>query len=69
VVAPILFIVGGHDMPVIELNRQAIQSLQTEYRLEIVSGATHLFEESGKLEEVAQLAGEWFEQHLSPPKQ
>jgi dienelactone hydrolase len=65
VVAPILFIVGGHDMSVIELNLQAIRSLQTEYRLEIVSGATHLFEEPGKLEEVAQLAGEWFEQHLS----
>jgi dienelactone hydrolase len=66
VVAPTLLIVGGNDIAIIELNRQAIQSLQTEYRLEIVSGATHLFEEYGKLEEVAQLAGGWFRQHLSP---
>jgi dienelactone hydrolase len=66
VVAPTLLIVGGNDRSVIELNREAIQSLQTEYRLEIVSGATHLFEEPGKLEEVARLAGGWFWQHLSP---
>lgn len=72
VVAPVLLIVGGNDKPVLELNQEAFQALQasqplqTEYRIEVVPEATHLFEESGKLEEVARLAGEWFQQHLSP---
>ena len=64
VTAPTLFIVGGHDEPVIELNRDAMAQMRSEVRLEIVPGATHLFEESGTLEIVAQLAREWFARHL-----
>jgi len=66
VVAPCLFIVGGHDPAVVELNRAAIGQLPpgTERRLEIVPGATHLFEEPGALGKVAQLAREWFQRHL-----
>src|SRR5207245_2521526 len=64
--APTLLIVGGHDFPVIELNRQALAQLPGEKRLVIVPGATHLFEEPGALEEVARLAREWFERHLAP---
>lgn len=60
VMAPVLLIVGGEDFAVIELNRQASQKLKAPWRLEIVEGATHLFEEPGKLEQVAQLAAEWF---------
>ena len=62
--APTLLIVGGDDVTVIELNRQAYALLKAEKRLEIVPGASHLFEEPGTLEEVARLAGEWFEQYL-----
>lgn len=62
--APTLLIVGGEDTLVIELNRQAGGRLKGPYRIEIVPGATHLFEEPGKLEEVARLAGEWFNQYL-----
>jgi putative phosphoribosyl transferase len=63
--APTLLIVGGHDFPVIELNRQALQQLGThEEELVIVPGATHLFEEPGALEAVAQLAADWFTRHL-----
>jgi putative phosphoribosyl transferase len=62
--APTLLIVGGDDDVVIELNRQAFAQVRCEKRLEIVPGATHLFEEPGTLERVAQLAREWFEQHL-----
>ena len=62
--APTLLIVGGEDQPVIELNRQAYASLTCERHLEIVPGATHLFEEPGALEEVARLAGAWFTHHL-----
>lgn len=62
--APTLLIVGGEDDIVIELNRQAFAQLRCEKRLEIVPGATHLFEEPGALERVARLAREWFEQHL-----
>jgi putative phosphoribosyl transferase len=64
--APTLLIVGGADVPVIEMNRQALQHLNVEKRLEIIPGATHLFEEQGALEEVARLAREWFQQHLKP---
>jgi hypothetical protein len=49
---------------VLELNRQALEALQTEQRLEIVPGATHLFEEPGALDEVARLAADWFAWHL-----
>jgi len=64
--APTLLIVGGRDLPVIEMNREAFQHLQVEKRLEIVPGATHLFEEPGTLEQVAQLAREWFTERLKP---
>ena len=63
---PTLLIVGGYDATVIELNRNATQVLPVETRLEIVPGATHLFEEPGALEQVARLAGDWFLRHLKP---
>jgi putative phosphoribosyl transferase len=62
--APTLLIVGGRDEPVIEMNEQAMARMQAEVRLEIVSDATHLFEEPGTLEEVARLARDWFLRHL-----
>jgi putative phosphoribosyl transferase len=61
--APTLLIVGGRDTVVIDLNEQAYRALRAPRRLEIVAGATHLFEEPGALERVAQLAGDWFTQH------
>jgi putative phosphoribosyl transferase len=64
--APTLLIVGGRDQPVIEMNRQALALLRCEARLEIVPGATHLFEEPGALEQVARLARDWFLRHLAP---
>lgn len=62
--APTLLIVGGDDHVVIGLNRQALARLSCEKRLEIVPGATHLFEEPGTLERVATLAADWFVRHL-----
>ncbi len=62
--APVLLIVGEHDKTVLALNRNAMTHLICENKLEIVPGATHLFEEPGALEQVAQLAKRWFEQHL-----
>lgn len=62
--APTLLIVGGDDTPVIELNRQAMAQMRTEVRLAIVPHASHLFEEPGALEQVAALAGDWFERFL-----
>lgn len=62
--APTLLIVGGDDGPVIDLNRQAMAQMRCRNRLEIVPDATHLFEEPGKLDEVAQLAGRWFLTHF-----
>jgi putative phosphoribosyl transferase len=64
VVAPTLFIVGGLDLTVIRLNQEAMARVHTEVRLEIVPGATHLFEEPGGLDRVATLAGDWFCTHL-----
>ena len=64
--APTLLIVGGNDFEVVELNRRALALLRCEKRLEIVPGATHLFEEPGALEVVARLAREWFERYLMP---
>lgn len=61
---PTLLIVGGFDGTVIELNRQALELLQCEKNLEIVPAASHLFEEPGKLEEVAKISSDWFAQHL-----
>jgi pimeloyl-ACP methyl ester carboxylesterase len=63
-----LLIVGGDDLPVIPLNHQALQHLAaTDKELIIVPGATHLFEEPGKLEEVARLAAAWFGKYLKRP--
>ena len=63
--APTLLIVGGNDFQVIDMNRWALERLNVEDKeLKIVPGATHLFEESGALEEVAHLAGEWFKRYL-----
>ncbi|GAA2735415.1 phosphoribosyltransferase family protein [Actinocorallia aurantiaca] len=62
--APTLLIVGGADLPVLDLNEQALAELACEKRLAVVPGATHLFEERGALEEVADLAARWFHDHL-----
>lgn len=62
--APTLLIVGGLDPEVLTLNRQALRALSGEKRLEVVPGATHLFEEPGALESVAVLAADWFTRHL-----
>lgn len=62
--APTLLIVGALDTVVIELNQVAYDQLTVVRSLEIVAGATHLFEEPGTLDQVARLAGEWFTQHL-----
>jgi len=62
--APTLLIVGGHDVGVLELNEQAFAQLKCEKRLEIVPGATHLFEEPGALDQVIDLARAWFTRHL-----
>jgi pimeloyl-ACP methyl ester carboxylesterase len=62
--APTMLIVGGDDSPVIELNEQALNQLQCEKKLEIVPGATHLFEEPGTLEQVATLASGWLVDHI-----
>jgi putative phosphoribosyl transferase len=64
--APTLLIVGGADPPVIALNRQARAQMSAPVSLEIVPGATHLFEEPGALEQVARLARDWFERFLAP---
>lgn len=67
--APTLLIVGGHDFQVIEMNQWALDRLRAERKeLKIVPGATHLFEEPGTLEEVADLAGEWFKRYLMEGK-
>lgn len=62
--APTLLIVGGDDLEVLELNKEALAELSSEKKLTVVPGATHLFEEPGKLEQVAKLAIEWFSEHL-----
>jgi putative phosphoribosyl transferase len=62
--APTLLIVGGHDEPVIEMNRDAMRRMDAPVQLEIVPGATHLFEERGALEQVTRLATDWFRCHL-----
>ena len=63
--APTLLIVGGEDTPVIAMNRDAMRELPGEVELEIVPGATHLFEEPGALERVAALARDWLLRRLS----
>jgi putative phosphoribosyl transferase len=62
--APTRLIVGGDDEPVIELNRAAMRQMSGHVELEIVAGATHLFEEAGTLERVAALAAGWFHRYL-----
>jgi putative phosphoribosyl transferase len=64
VTAPTLLIVGGEDRDVLDLNRQAFDSLRCEKQLAVVPRATHLFEEPGTLDEAAQLAAEWFQRWL-----
>lgn len=64
--SPTLLIVGGRDEAVLELNRQAAEAIPAECRIAVVPGATHLFEEAGTLEQVADLAREWFLNHLNP---
>lgn len=63
--APVLLIVGGLDAGVIDLNRHAATKIDTEHRTVIVPGASHLFEEPGKLEAVEQLASDWFARWLA----
>ncbi len=65
VTAPTLFIVGGKDTEVIELNQLAFEKMKAKKELMIVPGATHLFPEAGKLEEAASLAATWFTDHLA----
>jgi len=65
--APTLLIVGGDDEPVIEMNRDAMRQMQAHVELEIVPGATHLFEEPGTLEQVERLAAAWFTRYLGRP--
>jgi putative phosphoribosyl transferase len=62
--APTLLIVGGDDVPVIEMNRDAMRQMTAPVKLEIVPGATHLFEEPGTLEQVMELAANWFDKYL-----
>lgn len=62
--SPTLLIVGGADRQVLELNERAMALMRAETRLEVVPGATHLFEEAGALEEVTRLAGDWFVRFL-----
>jgi len=64
--APTLLIVGGNDDIVIELNEMARDQMRCEVKLEILPGATHLFEEPGALEKVANLASDWFVKHIGP---
>lgn len=62
--ADVLLIVGGNDAGVIELNEEAYNRMDTTKEFKIIPGATHLFEEPGKLEQVALIASEWYEKHL-----
>jgi pimeloyl-ACP methyl ester carboxylesterase len=64
--SPTLLIVGGFDEPVIKMNEEAYAWLRCEKELKIVPNASHLFEEPGKLEEVARLAATWFRRYLQP---
>lgn len=66
--APTLLIVGGMDLEVLELNKQASDQMQCKHKIAVVPGATHLFEEAGCLERVSQLASDWFIQYIGPPR-
>jgi putative phosphoribosyl transferase len=63
--APTLLIVGGDDLTVLELNREAVRQLPGDPQLVVIPGASHLFEEPGALDQVAVLARQWFERHLA----
>ncbi len=67
--APTLLVVGGHDATVLGLNRQAFRQMHCTRRLHVVPGATHLFEEKGALEEVAEKAADWFREHFVAPRE
>lgn len=69
VIAPTLLVVGGEDHAVLALNRDALARLPADSALQIVPGATHLFEEPGALDEVVRIAADWFERHLVLPQQ
>ena len=62
--AQVLLIVGSRDLPVIDLNQKAYESTRTGKKMYVVEGASHLFQEPGSLEEVANVAADWFELHL-----
>lgn len=62
--SPTLLIVGGDDLEVLEMNKSALKLIRAEKKLEVVPGATHLFEEPGKLQEAAEIAINWFSKHL-----
>ena len=64
--APTLLIVGGNDTPVIQMNRDAYEQMTCPKELRLIPGATHLFEETGALERVAEMAAEWFARHFAP---
>jgi putative phosphoribosyl transferase len=65
VTCPTLLLVGGNDVPVVAMNEEALEQLRCEKRMDIVPGATHLFEEPGALERVSKLASDWFVDKLS----
>lgn len=67
--SPALLIVGGHDLDVLDLNRRACERLTAVKRLEVIPGATHLFEEAGALPKVVDLAAAWFLHHLPQPRE
>jgi pimeloyl-ACP methyl ester carboxylesterase len=62
--APTLLVVGGDDLEVLDMNRDALRQMRATVSLEIIAGATHLFEEPGTLEQVARLAADWCRRHL-----
>jgi putative phosphoribosyl transferase len=68
ITAPTLLIVGGHDYEVIRMNRDALSRINAVKEMQIVPGATHLFEEPGALEIVSKMASDWFTRYLKPEK-
>jgi pimeloyl-ACP methyl ester carboxylesterase len=66
IISPVLLIVGGADIQVLELNRRAAEQIPAQVDLQIVPGASHLFEEPGALDQVARLASDFFRRHLPP---
>jgi pimeloyl-ACP methyl ester carboxylesterase len=64
VACPVLCIVGGRDLQVLEMNRQALKNINSKAEIKIVEGAGHLFEESDALEQVAELTKDWFRNYL-----